>query len=394
MTKHLSILALVFSLGSVAFAGPAVFTNIHHQYESIRALGMGDAFTAIANDESALFYNPAAYARFTEGNLKLSLIDVAGSANLPTLQNYVNTFTGSGASNTANVVQALNAMYGNQYSFRIKPLETAYARPNWGFAFVPADITTDFGVNAQAAPALSVRAYADSTLGVGYGRTIRNQSIGLLSWGTTVKFIQREYVSTEVNALDIATSSDSSTALKSSITNGGGIMSDGYTTDVDLGMLYTPYWPESWNTIREMRPTLGIVGHNLIDGGFGQQFFKTSPQNGTPEQLYRVWDIGTRFEMPRSWWVKGRFAIDERDYDHPQFNWKKGFHTGAEIDWGLSSWWKGQWRFGWSENALTGGFSALFTVFRLDIATFAEDIGTYNNPVTNRVYELRLVLDI
>ena len=395
MTKHLSIWALVLSLGNLAHAAVATFTNIHHQYQSIRALGMGDAFTAVANDTSALFYNPAAYARFQEGEVNLALIDVEGSYNLPTLQSQAQGLFGTGTANVSNIVSTLNQMYGNQYGARVKALEVGWARPGWGMAFVPADVTTDFGVSNQAAPALDVRAYGDTTFGFAIGRTIRNQNAGLLSWGLTFKGIQREYLSTEVNAFDIATSSSASQAVTNSITTGGGTLSDGFTLDTDLGFLYTPYMPEwMWDWVREARPTFAIVGHNLVDEGFSNQYFKINPSNGTPEQLYRVFDFGTRFEIPQFWIFGGRFAIDERDYNHPQFNWKRGFHAGFEFDWTVTSWWKGQWRAGYQNGDGTAGFSALFTIFRLDLATYSEDVGTYLNPKPNREYELKMSMDI
>ena len=389
MTKHLSIFALVFSLGQSGYAATALFTNIHHQYESIRALGMGDAFTAVANDYSALFYNPAAYTRFDDSNLQLSLVDAAASSNITACQNLISTV--SGTSNVVTIVNALSAFYGNQCEVRLKALEVAYADHNWGFAFVPADVSVDMSVNNQAAPALDIRAYADTTLAVAISRPIRNRSLGLLSWGLTIKGIEREYVSAELNALDLAADSGSVSKTLSSAN-----ASSGATTDVDLGFLFTPYMPWAWDWLRESRPTFALVGHNLLDYGFTSKPINISSASyGTPEQLYRVFDVGSRFELPSFWVFHGRFALDERDMNHPQFNWRRGLHLGFEFDWALTSWWKGAWRVGMSEGFYpTAGFSALMGVFRLDLATWADEIGTYANPVSNRMYQARLAMDI
>lgn len=390
MTKHLPFFALVLGLALPTFATTGLFTNIHHQYQSTRAMGMGDAFTAVANDPSALFYNPAAYARFTEGNVILAPIDASVSTGGPGFYNQVQGLSGSGPSNVSNIVSTLSSLYGSQYGARVKILEADWARPGWGMALVPADVTLDLAVNNQVAPAVDLRAYGDTTLAFGFGKSIKNDTLGLLSWGATIKGIQREYVSTEVNALDLAASS---TALNNALSSGN--LSSGFTADVDLGLLFTPYLSETapeW--FRSTRPTFAFVGRNLVDSGFGTQFFKLSGQNGTPEQLYRVFDVGSKFEIPKFWIFGGRFALDERDIGHPQFNWRRGSHAGLEFDWSVASWWKGQWRAGYGEGYWSAGFSALFAVFRLDLATYAEDVGTYAAPVQNRMFEVKIAADL
>ncbi len=387
MTKHLGIFSLVFGLVSTGSAATGTFDSIHQQYQSIRAVGMGGAFAAVANDYSAWAYNSAAYSRFTEGQMQVAPVDVAGSLGFQDFNNKIQGLsgTGGGASNLASVVNTLNSLYGSQYQVRVKLLEMSWARPNWGVAFVPADLTIDMAVHNQGAPALDIRAYADTTLAYGFGKNIKNESLGLLSWGVTAKAIMREYASKELNALDVATSSN--TLSQNDMTSGA-------TGDFDLGLLYTPYLPEgnAWDWIRGSRPTFALVGRNLLDGGFTTRAltngFSTVNQ---PEQLYRVFDVGSRFEIPKFWIFGGRFAFDERDINHPAWNWQKGMHAGFEFDWMMTSWWKGQWRVGYGQGCPSAGFSALFTVFRLDLAYFGENVGSINNPQQNQMFELRLV---
>src|SRR4051812_13499418 len=68
--SHLSIL-IVASLGSQALAGEVITFAIPHQYVSPRALGMGGAFVGLADDYSALFYNPAGLARLEESHTNM-----------------------------------------------------------------------------------------------------------------------------------------------------------------------------------------------------------------------------------------------------------------------------------------------------------------------------------
>ena len=63
--------------------------TIHHHYVAPRALGMGDAFVAVANDYNALFYNPAGLARREDTEMNL-YIDLAASTNFMTASNEFN----------------------------------------------------------------------------------------------------------------------------------------------------------------------------------------------------------------------------------------------------------------------------------------------------------------
>lgn len=60
MHRHLLATALIFSLG---LATTTYTSDVLRQETGTRALGMGGAFTAIADDTSALFYNPAGLAK-------------------------------------------------------------------------------------------------------------------------------------------------------------------------------------------------------------------------------------------------------------------------------------------------------------------------------------------
>lgn len=112
-----------------------------------------------------------------------------------------------------------------------------------------------------------------------------------------------------------------------------------------------------------------------------------------PEQLYRTFDFGMKFEMPNIWIFAARVAADVTDIAHPNFNLHKGLHLGYELDWRVTSWWKGQYRIGLNQGYLSLGASFLLTTFRLDLLSFSEDVGSYSEAKENRLYMVKLNFD-
>ena len=363
-------------------------TSIHHQYQSPRPLGMGDAFVAVASDYNALLYNPAGLARLEDGQINLSM-DLAASSSFQKFAADVDTAgkAGTTTDKTTAFTTLLQSNYGRQFSMRTGLFEGIWVRPNWGVAFVPADFTMDMQIHDLVGPAIDLKIYADSTLAYGYGHDIKGVD-GRLSWGVTGKFINRGFASKQLIPLDLAADSK---LIKTDD------FQEGYTVDADVGLLYTPFLPSEgfFSLFRLAKPTFGVVTRNVAGVGFGQSL-KLFNKNKTdaPEPLYRVLDVGAKFEYPNLWIFSGRGAIDIRDIGHPNFNGRKGLHAGLEFDWRVASWWKGSYRVGLSQGYFTAGVSALFTLFNLDLVTYADDIGTYDSPKESRMYMLKLNMDI
>ncbi|MEZ0391751.1 MAG: hypothetical protein ACAH59_06020 [Pseudobdellovibrionaceae bacterium] len=384
-----ALLSLFFSISS--FAQEGIHTSIHHHYQSSRALGMGDAFVATANDYTALFYNPAGLARRDTGQINLS-IELGGGVDTYKFYEDMSEVEKAEYANDSEKMQAysefLNEYYGKPLNFRVKAFEAIWARPGWAIGFVPMDFSFEGQIHNQGTPALDVRAFADTTLAYGYGSDIKGVTSGRLSWGTTAKFINRGYINREVNAVDLV--ADPKTVKKEDAR-------DGYTVDFDLGALYSPKIPTEgiFSIFQLAKPTFGAVVRNIIDSGF-KNSFKIINKDQTvepPEKLNRVLDVGAKFEYPEIWIFGGRGEVDFRDIGHPNFNWRRAFHLGFEFDWTVTSWWKGHYRFGVNQGYPTLGASALLFFFNLDVVTYGEDVGTYYNPKENRVWMAKLNLD-
>ncbi|MDX9730744.1 MAG: hypothetical protein RBT63_03145, partial [Bdellovibrionales bacterium] len=68
-------------------------------------------------------------------------------------------------------------------------------------------------------------------------------------------------------------------------------------------------------------------------------------------------------------------------------------HMGAEFLWKIRSWYQGGWRVGLNQGYFTAGFNGDFAMFRLDLTTYAQEVGTSTNPKATRVYMAKMSLD-
>jgi hypothetical protein len=387
-TLFLPIL-LTFS-AITAQAQDGVSFTIHHLYQSPRALGMGDAFTAVANDYSALFYNPAGLARRDEGQVNLS-INAGASPGIKTFVDEIDAIQNDPAldepAKSTALYELIQSHYGDTYGLRLAPLEGMWVRPKWGIGFVPADISVEITPHRHVGPSIDTTIYADSYLVFGYGDDIKSVDYGRLSWGVSGKFVNRGWASLAIEATELAANSQ--------VISEDDLL-EGYTVDADVGFLWTPDLPSEgfWSWLTLTRPTVGLVVHNIAETGFGQTMnLINKEKTEAPEKLYRVVDVGTRWEYPSMWVFGGRGTLDVRDIGHPNFNWRRGLHLGLEYDWSMYTWWKGHYRVGLNQGFWTAGLSAELGIFNLDFVSYAEDVGTYSTPVESRQYAVKLNLD-
>lgn len=390
MIKLIGLCLSSIFISPFLFAQEGVQTSIHHHYQSTKALGMGDAFVATADDYSALFYNPAGLARRQNGHLNMAM-EFGGSLDTQKFYKDIDTaskgtYANDGEKNLA-YADVLNKYYGKTLGFRLKAFEGIWVRPGWGIGIVPVDFTLDAQVHNQGTPALDIRVFGDTTVAYGYGADIHHVLPGRLSWGITPKFVNRVYINREINTLSLV--SDSSTVRKEDAR-------DGYTFDADIGALYSPPVADEglWSVFQLAKPTFGAVVRNVADYGFGSSFkLINKNQVEAPEKLHRVLDLGAKFEYPELWIFGGRGEVDFRDINHPNFTWRRAFHLGFEFDWTVASWWKGSYRIGVNQGYPTFGLSALLFIFNLDLVTYGEEVGTVHEPKENRVYMAKLNLD-
>jgi hypothetical protein len=164
---------------------------------------------------------------------------------------------------------------------------------------------------------------------------------------------------------------------------------EGLTLDADVGALLKPKLPvPAW-----MEPRFGLAIRNVGAYGYLTNFHLIDKGSVKPPALERRIDLGTSFNLPEFWVFTSRVAADLRDMGAANWTLRKGSHLGAEFSWRMFRGWLGAWRVGLNQGYLTAGFSGRLAVFQLDLATYAEDVGTSDNPKPNRMYAVRMALD-
>ena len=377
--------ALIVSLG-VAAQTEDLSNNIHHEFVSVRAQGMGGAIAAAADDQTAIFFNPAALARrkvwkinaFFQAGLDQDFLDVYGGLK--------DADDLSGDDKTNKIIDEISNNFGKEPHVRLTAPSLFWLWEGWGFAFVPADVTVNLGLDQQIGPSINVTSYVDTTFALSTGRKIRASWAKAMSWGATVKAVHRGFYQDSVTAAQFAQDDDLFNADDAD---------EGLTVDVDLGFLFTPRLPTEgfFSLFRAFRPTFALVGRNLIDYGFTTDFDLISDQTGEPPKLQRRFDVGTKWELPKFWIFKPRFVFDIRDMGHDNWTFIKGQHAGFELDWIAAQWLKGAYRVGLNQGYASAGVTLQFTLFKLDVATWGEEIGTKDNRTENRRWLVNASLD-
>lgn len=229
--KSLLTLALL-SATQVAFAGNSLSTKIHNQYVSLRAMGMGNAYTAVADDYTLLFYNPAGFAKKKNNEIQFSIVGAGTAKDTMPFAKDVQDASDTQGDDTdkANAISAVLDKYaGKTMGGRVQAAEMFWIRKHWGFGLVPVDLSLDVTVDKQLGPTVDLNVIKDSTLAIGGGAEVNKE----LSWGVTIKGTHRLQVSEKLIAVQLATEPDLVDADRAS---------EGFAVDGDIGLLYSPSW--------------------------------------------------------------------------------------------------------------------------------------------------------
>jgi hypothetical protein len=386
--KFLIASLFAFFFSSLCWAqSERVTSSIHHQTLSARAMGMGGAIMATADDFNTLAFNPAGLA-FLETWQMRGTIALAADNDVKTLfEDIDNAQSESGDANQEEaIIAAIEKQFGKQPHLRVTPLFGAWVWKGMGFSWTPADLSTDIAIDQQIGPSLTVSSTADSTFRFGYAREVKAGK-SRLAWGVTAKAIYRAFYQDSFAAAQLL---DEAPIFEEDDVD------EGFTVDADIGLIWAPHIPSQgfFSFFEYAVPTFGLVVRNAADYGFTSNFNLLTENSGEPPKLGRVVDVGSEYALPKLWVFHPRFVFDVRDIGDDNWTFLKGYHAGFELEWVVGNWLKGAYRIGLNQGYWTAGISAKAAVFQLDLATWGEEVGASGNRKESRRYMLTLNMDL
>jgi hypothetical protein len=332
--------------------------------ESIRARGMGNAYTAAANDEMLLFYNPAALR-----SVYYNMYEVVGF-NITTNENTINLGKSSSGFST------IGSLAGKKIYNEVNLGLLSHVNSRFGWSFFSNGLV-DFQVRNPIIPYLETKAYVQTGLAGGMAWSFLDFQLDL---GLGVKLVQRSGIDTKLHIFDEAiiefTEDQKTTKLQKKFTSKAAFAPD-------AGVIY------HFDSYHNMEPKVAFSLQNI--GGLDFEGAGKVPMtmnigvstesefNGLDMILaadYR--DLADSQEMIS----KGNIMTERNIKIGVEFGWKKLFNGHHLIS--LRAGRNGPYNsVGWSMN--------LFG-FKVDFAKYSEEIGGYAGELEDKRTSLQVSL--
>ncbi len=344
-------IAVVLLMVTASWAEP--YRSIHM---GARPLGMGGAFTAVANDQNAIDYNPAGLSRTRSFGLGIvnPMVEVSEDS-----YDLYKDFDDIDQDDTAEVTELLRKYVGENNHVKVAAdLYTGFRMGNAGIMVAGVGRGyADMAIRNPTYPELHLISDVDygGQVGIGYELPM----VPGLSLGIGVKALNRKSIDEVYTAVDIA-DDDFEDTLEDD-------QKDGSDASFDLGMIWIREI-EGWT-----RVSLGLAGINIKEMDFGEARDQKSQYNAGVafEQNFFGFTLTEAFDYHD---ITDNLAEDDST--------EKKLHMGAELTfpWLLAV------RGGLSQGYYTAGATVDFKMIRFDVATYGEEIGVYAGQKEDRRY--------
>ncbi|VVS95402.1 putative conjugal transfer protein traf-related [Desulfoluna spongiiphila] len=349
--KMVFLVAAVLLLASSGWTEPYRAMNM-----GARPLGMGGAFTAVADDQNAIDYNPAGLSRAR--NFGMGILNPLVEASEDSYDLY-NDFDDIDENDTAEVTELLRKYVGENH--HVKLAADLYAGFRMGNAGVMvagvARGYADMAIRNPTYPELHLTSDIDygGQVGIGYELAM----IPGLSIGVGVKALSRKSIDEVYTAVDIA-DDDFEDTLEDD-------QKDGNDASFDLGMIW------SGEIEGLTRVSLGLAGINIKEMDFGDARDQETQYNAGVAftQSFFGCTLTEAFDYHD---ITDNLAEDDST--------EKKLHMGAELKFPMLLAIRG----GLSQGYYTAGATVDFKVLRFDVATYGEEMGAYAGQKEDRRY--------
>lgn len=325
-------------------------------YKGVRPLGMGNAFTALADDKNALFYNPAGLSGVSYFGMDIfnPIIEIS--------KNGIDLASDAGDTDfdeTGEVADLLRKHTGDAQFFRIGLFPNAAFRVANAGAMIGlmGQARTDIQIRNPVWPEAHVNMIADYGAIGGAGLDLPFPGWRL---GGSLKVIGRESLSEVYTAADIA-SENFEDRIEDDLQNGSGV-------SIDIGAIYDV--PDM--TMAD-KLSFGICAQNLPSMKMGDaQKIESQVNVGTAvRKTFGAYELTGTLDI---------HDITKNATEHSDL--AKRIHAGAEVRFPMIL----SLRTGLNQGYLTGGITFDFRYLRFDFATYAEEVGTHAGQKDDRRY--------
>lgn len=323
-------------------------------HRGVRPLGMGGAFTAVANDHNSIFYNPAGLAQANSFGFGLLNPFVSVSENtIDLIKDYGDIDT----DNTVEVTELMRNYIGenNNLKIMLNPY-TGFNVKDFGVMIsIIGQSDTDISIHNPVWPEARIRSTADYGAIIGAGTAI--PLVKGLKVGAAIKFIERESLDQVYTALDIANSDDFADLIEDDTESGTGV-------SMDIGVIY------SISDIPFTDLDIAFAGLNIPEMDFGDAAESKTQYN-----------VGVAFKQ-KFGILQLTEAVDYMDITDnltDDDSLEKKLHLGIEAKLPIIS-----LRAGLNQGYYTLGTTLNFGVIRFDVASFGEEVGVYGGQKEDR----------
>ena len=364
-------LALVSSIADASGSMAIPRNNI----VGIRPVAMGQAFTAVADDQNALYYNPAGLARIEGFSMELFSPFVGTNSHVldssTKIQDKVQNL--GGTSTTANIEAAkdlISTVQGKNHWIRYGA-NPYFVLPNFGFALL-LNGELDAVVSQPLPELMDLRMDMDTDVRIGYGRHLLGPKLAV---GGSLGYRHRVALDASVSTEFIDELLEGQDRLQQEFKE---LLRAGNGFGVDVGMLFTP--------TPFMRPTFGLAIINLGGLGFSESTilddFPANPPPAIPQEVRTGFSIRPEFGP---FYLLGSVEVRRQNLPYPA---SEKISFGGEAGWGNHV----RFQLGLLDGFLSGGFETRLWILNLRIATYGSEAGLYPGHKPERRYLIGMKL--